>query len=188
MRLFVALPVPAAVRERLGRAQELLKSELEGAEIRWSPPASSHLTLRFLGEVAERELPGCRLAVTEAARRATPFELATGGFGAFPTPRRPSVLWLGVGGEVAELERLQGWVAAGLDHLAKAPAGETFRPHLTLGRVKRMGGRARERFAELLAQPPEAAAWRVASMNLMASELRPGGSGYTVILEAPLGG
>lgn len=189
MRAFVALSVPEEVRERLASAQRQLKELLRSADIRWQDLSRSHLTLRFLGDVAERDLPGCRLAVTEAARRARPFELTTTGFGAFPTVRRPSVLWLGVAGELDRLKRLQGAVARGVDPLAGSGPNETFRPHLTLGRVISLDGDSRTAFAELLGEsPPAAATWQVGSVQLLASELRPQGARYTVLLDAPLSG
>lgn len=189
MRLFVALQLPTAVRERLAEAQARLVDELAGADIRWQRLEQSHLTLRFLGEVADRDLPGCRLAVNEAARRSRPFTLTTGRYGAFPGPRRPSVLWLGVTGDLDELNRLQARVARGLDRLAQADDSDTFKPHLTLGRVRRLEPQARDAYGRLLAgEAPAAASWRVESVLLMASELRPGGPRYRELLEAGLSG
>lgn len=186
MRAFVAIAVPAEVRELLAAAQRQLKETLPSADIRWQELSRSHLTLRFLGDVGERNLPGCRLAVTEAARRARPFQLTTDGFGAFPTVRRPSVLWLGVAGELEQLKRLQAGVSHGLDALAGSPV-ESFRPHLTLGRVRSLDRESRAAFAELLSEdPPAATSWQVDSVQLMASELRSQGARYTLLLDAPL--
>ncbi|HEX7004772.1 MAG TPA: RNA 2',3'-cyclic phosphodiesterase [Trueperaceae bacterium] len=185
--MFVALALPGRVEERLGEAQSLLKRELSDADIRWQRLEQSHLTLRFLGEVEARALPACRLAVSEAARRSRPFTLSTAGFGAFPTPARPSVLWLGVGGDREELDHLQSLVTAGLEHVADASRTETFRPHLTLGRVKRMGQAARSAFADLLnAPPPAPVSWRVESVALLSSELRASGARYEELLSARL--
>ena len=189
MRTFVAVKVSDEVREHLAEAQRLLQRELAGAVVSWQALERSHLTLRFLGEVAERDLPGCRLAVSEAARRSPPFGLATAGFGAFPTASRPSVLWLGVAGDLDELDRLQTGVFSGLEHLVPAGSNETFRPHLTLGRVKRLDREARESFADLLAaEPPPRVAWQVESVELMASDLNRRGARHLQLLSAPLRG
>ena len=190
MRAFVAISVPEEVRERLADAQRQLKETLRSADIRWQDLSRSHLTLRFLGDVAERDLPGCRLAVSETARRVRPFELTTDGFGAFPTVLRPSVLWLGVAGELEQLNRLQGAVSRGVHTLAASSPTESFRPHLTLGRVRSLGGDSRAALAEMMSEGPrpEAASWQVDSVQLMASELRPQGARYTVLLDAPLTG
>ena len=189
MRLFVAVAVSDEVKGGLAAAQRRLAERMKGADVRWQKLEQSHLTLRFLGEVNERDLPGCRLALTEAARRVEPFSLETGGFGAFPSNGRPSVLWLGVGGEVAALHRLQALVASGLEHLGDARSEETFRPHLTLGRVRRLDAAARAEFAGLVAADrPEPVSWRVDSVRLVASDLSPRGARHRELLVVPLAG
>jgi 2'-5' RNA ligase len=47
-RLFVALPVPAAVRANMQQFQAELKHALPFREIRWARAEQFHLTVRFL--------------------------------------------------------------------------------------------------------------------------------------------
>jgi 2'-5' RNA ligase len=188
VRLFVALATPREVRTAVSEAQQLLGPRLAGGDVRWQDVSLSHLTLRFLGEVEEADLAACRFAVTESAYRSGPFELQTAGYGAFPAPERPSVLWLGVAGDVASLERLQVGVAARLEPVAAPPATETFRPHLTLGRVRSLPvGLRREMPAILAERPPEPVRWLVNSLQLVRSRLSSAGPAYEVLLDSPLG-
>jgi 2'-5' RNA ligase len=203
MRLFVAISLPSHVREVLAAAQRALAERLVGSDIRWQDLERSHLTLVFLGDVAERDLPACRLAVTTTAERARPFTLRTDGLGAFPAPRRPSVLWLGVAGETGRLERVQAALADRLGGFGDSSPQGPFRPHLTLARVRRLSAAGRRELPELLgpdAEEQEAGrstarpqswpsrSWQAESLQLVRSTLKAGGAGHEVLLSAPLTG
>lgn len=186
MRLFVALDVPEETRRVLRNTQDLLREELAGSRLGWQDTARSHLTLKFLGDVAERLLPACEMAVQEAARSVRPFRLTTGSLGVFPSPRRPSVLWLGVAGDVEALSKLQAEVSWRLADLSP-PGDHPFRPHLTLARVKSLGPGAGARLSELLGQAAtHSGSWQVDSLRLMHSRLRSGGAVHEVVTEAEL--
>jgi 2'-5' RNA ligase len=89
--------------------------------VRWTDPATIHLTLRFLGEVGAERVAAVRQAVAEAAAASRPLELVVTGAGGFPSPRRPRVLWLGVGGEVAALWALAADLEARLAAIGLEP-------------------------------------------------------------------
>lgn len=186
-RLFVALEPSDDAVAALAEAQQALRRELPDG-VRWVRPEAAHLTLRFLGEVPEAKLELARGALTRAASGPT-LELRTGGLGAFPSPRRASVLWLGVEGELGRLEELERAVAARFEGLGSAAPPARFRPHLTLGRVRRGPGPTREALGAALRLPPPApAAWPVRELLLVQSELRPDGPRYTTLARGPLGG
>lgn len=188
MRLFVALTVPDEVRAVMRAAQQTLEAELTGAEVRWQDLDRSHLTLRFLGDVPERGLAKCRFAVDSAALGSPAFTLRTAGFGVFPGPRRPAVLWLGVAGDTGGLGRLQAELERALERTGTPPSQASFRPHLTLGRVRRIGAEARSRMAALLSaeRPGAPVSWPVDSLKLVHSQLRPHGASHVVLHEATL--
>lgn len=52
IRAFIAINLPAEVREKLERVQRELKSALADSDVRWTKPAQVHLTLKFLGDIA----------------------------------------------------------------------------------------------------------------------------------------
>lgn len=188
-RLFIALPVPPPVRAVLSEAAVPLRKVLAGSDVRWQDPEKSHLTLVFLGDTDARAVPAVSRRVEEAARLSGPFRLATGRYGVFPHPDRPSVLWLGVTGDLRALAALQARVVGSVSPLAAAPPRSAFRPHLTLARLRRLEPADRRRLAALLASaPPQTAEWEARSVQLLESRLGPSGSAYTVVAEPPLRG
>lgn len=133
MRLFIAVDVNEPVRRQLAAVENRLRQRLGGSGIKWVHPDLIHLTLKFLGEVPERDVPlVCRLAEA-AARRHSPFEIRVQGIGTFGKPAR--VLWAGV----LESEKLAALAADIEKTFAEAgwPREEkVFSGHLTLARMK----------------------------------------------------
>jgi 2'-5' RNA ligase len=127
MRLFIALDLPEEIAAQArGLCQGL-------AAARWTNPAQLHLTLRFLGEVAEKELTA--LQANLARVTGAPFTLGLRGVGVFPRKRRPArVLWTGV----APAEPVAALKAALDAVLGPDPESDErgFSPHLTLARFR----------------------------------------------------
>jgi 2'-5' RNA ligase len=133
-RLFLGVELPDAYRQLLTPAIEDL-SMLTDASVNWSKAATWHLTLKFLGETDETRIPALKKAL--AAVDFSPFIIRAGGAGAFPDARRPKVLWAGLdeGGEqIAELARS---IEDALAAIGFPREEKRFRPHLTLGQVRR---------------------------------------------------
>lgn len=95
-------------------------------ELRWSRPDQWHLTVKFFGPVPDPDPLAAHVA--DVVRRHKPFSLSLGGAGAFPSPRRASVLWLGVR---EESDALGSLAAPLLDD------DRPFRAHLTLARASK---------------------------------------------------
>ena len=136
MRLFVALqPPPAALSEL-----EAAVAPLRGAwpELRWTGPGRWHVTLAFLGEVAESKLDGLAVRLARAAGRHQPLELRIGHGGAFPNQKRARVLISHIDADQPALAALAASVAAGARRAGAPPPdeGRRFRPHLTLARCR----------------------------------------------------
>jgi RNA 2',3'-cyclic 3'-phosphodiesterase len=139
MRLFIALELPSAIRNELATVQTHMRSDKQ--PVRWVDPASMHLTLQFLGEA-----PVSMLAPLKAglARLAAPeFQLQLAGLGAFPHVYRPEVIWVGLAGDTAALAALQATVLGVTAPLGFVANRQSFRPHLTLGRVHESANRLR---------------------------------------------
>src|SRR5262249_57587409 len=96
MRCFVAVALPATVRERLGAARDELRRRAPDADVRWVSTEGLHITLKFLGEVAEDRLVEVERALSGGAGRHPALPLAARGLGAFPPPRIARVIWAGV--------------------------------------------------------------------------------------------
>ncbi len=183
-RLFIALSVPDAVKTLLGKQQRDLKEKLPGDLLGWSDPATAHLTLVFLGEVRSQDLGVVRQGLDFACRRVFPFELHTAAPGAFPSSQRPSVLWTGVAGETEALQGLHTALVRQLEGLYKDE--RVFKPHLTLGRVKRFGRHTELTEALLSAPDYPPVAWRVERVGLYSSTLKPADAAHELLHETEL--
>jgi len=134
LRLFVAVPCG----EPLGRAlTSALDASPKGLPVRWTRPATWHLTLQFLGDWPASRVPDLKEGLAGVADRA-PFVLAPTGLGAFPDLRRPRVLFLQLedDGAAADLARAVREAVAGI--WPRGPQDtKAFRAHLTLARIRR---------------------------------------------------
>jgi 2'-5' RNA ligase len=136
LRLFIAIDPPRETAVEAGRIIERLRRS--GTEAAWVDPARMHLTLHFLGNnVDESELHGICVAMDDACRHLPPFEVAFGGVGVFPDPRNPRVVWLGVCEGQEPLGQLHAGLGERLAPLGFEPEARGYRPHLTLGRLRR---------------------------------------------------
>lgn len=185
MRLFIALNLPSEVRGRVYEAAAPLRAL--DLPVRWVDPAQIHLTLKFLGDVPERDVPSVGACVAAVARRHEPFSFRIGGLGGFPSLERPRVLWVGVRAP-AVLGALQSALEGELAALGFPRDDRPFRPHLTLGRV-RAGARPRT-FQELRGRAAALDIEEVVdarTVDLMRSTLDPRGARYDRITGSPLG-
>ncbi|MBX6321540.1 MAG: RNA 2',3'-cyclic phosphodiesterase, partial [Rhodospirillaceae bacterium] len=126
MRLFVALPVPDGIRTHLS----LLCGGLPG--MKWVPPESFHISLRFIGEVDGGQFDDIDAALTGV--HAPRFSVALAGVGHFGNDR-VRVLWAGVAKEPA-LQHLHDKVESAIVRAGLPPDGQKYIPHVTLARPK----------------------------------------------------
>jgi len=188
-RLFVALEPPEPVRRRIAAAAAGLRRAAGRAasEVRWVLDENVHLTVQFLGAVPEERVEGVGLALSAAAAAARPLSLEVKGAGGFPNARRPRVVWLGLGGDLAALGALAAELGRRLAPLGFPPEARPFSPHLTLGRARDPRGAPGLAGALAGAGDDEGFAWRAAELVLFESHLSPAGPRYEAILRAPLG-
>lgn len=188
IRTFICIELPEHERERLGAIQTRLKRH--NARVSWTAPGNIHLTLAFLGDVEETQIPEIVDAVRSACERVEPFDLHLEGAGAFPALTRPRVFWAGVRGEIVSLAELHTRIARALEPLGFERDRRGFKPHLTLGRTKDDRERATAAVARDLADARLAGeSFHVDEVIVMRSELNPTGARYTplarVALRAP---
>ena len=125
MRLFVAVELPASVREAIAQSAGRLRGAFPRG--RFSREENYHLTLVFLGETPEARLADVTAAMESC--RAQPFALTVGAAGTFPG----GVLWRAVDGGAA-LTRLQRLLTAALCGRGFSVEQRAYKPHLTLAR------------------------------------------------------
>lgn len=178
IRVFVAIHVPRT------EEADRLRGELKAAGARTVPPAQTHLTLSFIGDVDEKKVPRIEDCVRRAVHGFSPFEMRLSGAGAFPNERRPSVVWMGVdpaGIPKAIAERLaENLSAAGIGHDTKP-----FKAHVTVARC-RDGLRAPGLFEKY--SRTEFCRFECREVLVMKSVLSPSGAEHTVLSRVPLDG
>ncbi|NKB48031.1 MAG: RNA 2',3'-cyclic phosphodiesterase [Alphaproteobacteria bacterium] len=127
IRLFVALGLPEAVRERL----TLVRAPLPGA--RWVPVENMHITLRFIGEVE----PAVAEDIDDHLSRLTApgFDIRLAGLGTFGSRGRVRALWAGVE-NTEPLLHLQAKIEAASMRAGLPAESRKFHPHVTLARCK----------------------------------------------------
>jgi 2'-5' RNA ligase len=186
IRAFLAIEMPESLRPGLALVQGELKKS--NADVRWVTPGNIHLTLKFFGNVPDDEIETLALAAREAAQSEEPFQLKATVAGAFPSPRAPRVVWLGLGGDVVPLTRLYHKLEKAFSGLGYQPEGRAFNPHLTLGRVK--SPLNRDKLAGMLEKLPplDWPPFAVKELVLFQSVLSPKGSTYTPLKVIPLAG
>lgn len=185
MRVFVAINFTAKDRQRMVRAaRRMRESELP---VRWVTPEQMHLTLKFLGEVRPERLGNVEQAIARVAEKTRPFVMKLGGAGAFPTMRRPKVIWLGAEAspELRCLKHDLEWELAPLGFEREVRA---FHPHITLGRAEQSAraGDFRE-FESMVAALEFSAESVVRTVDLMESHLSSRGARYERLMAAKLG-
>lgn len=164
-----------------------LVGELRSAGYRagWARRETLHLTLRFLGDVEPDGLEGVSEAVRAAAACVSPFTLTTSGVGVFPDARRPRVVWVGVEAGSGLFELYEA-VERELELVGFRRERRSFRPHLTMGRIRDPEAAAglREALAALEVPREETLATEV---RVMKSTLARGGAVHEVLERVPLG-
>jgi RNA 2',3'-cyclic 3'-phosphodiesterase len=186
MRFFVAVDLLPEAYEEVSRMAEQLAATLasDSAASRkikpnWIPLKNYHVTLKFLGEVAEDKRSGIEAALSEIARAQKSFEVHLESPGAFPDPARARVLWCGIGDPSGALRGLaleidQKMVPHGFTSEAKP-----FVPHLSIARL-RIASDVSPLISEVTA-PTKPVQSRIERITLYESNTLPEGPVYTPV-------
>ncbi len=171
VRAFVALPLPEATLRTIGKLQQELATALPG--VRWVKPETIHLTLAFLGDIAEDSLDKLGSSMLSIGGLLPPVTAAISGVGAFPSRSRPRVVWLGLDGGHA-LTQIHKALVTELNTLQLQVENRPFVPHLTLGRSRKPhpgAGRILESFSDR-----DCGSAQLDQLVLYESRLRPQGA------------
>lgn len=133
IRVFVAVDISADVRHGLVAVfKDAFPRGLPGRSV---VPENWHVTLRFVGKVAETDLERL-VGGLDQAHLGAPFRLGFGGLGAFPRTSKAAVLWVGITTGAAELEALAAEVESVCADVGFMPEERPFHPHLTVARIR----------------------------------------------------
>ena len=129
MRLFVAIDIDDAIRERILRFVEGVQPFAPDA--RWVKPESMHVTLKFIGEQPDEALPAIKQTLGKLS--AAPVNIDFRGYGFFPNPKSARVFWVGMEAGL-ELGALASGIDQQLSTLGVPKEDRPYSPHLTLAR------------------------------------------------------
>jgi len=177
MRLFVALEIPSEARTGLVALSEELRPLLP--KHRWTPAASIHLTLKFIGEIPASSLDAVCSALAEVKLPDT-IAVRSATLGSFHGSEKAGLLFAKIE-QSAELCELAGQIDRQLQLVGVAGETRAFVPHLTLARCK--NGELPPNIAEILANfsGRELANFHCQEFCLVESKLKPAGAEYTIL-------
>ena len=185
IRTFVAVFPPEEVSAALGDSVDEFRRVAPDAK--WVKPANFHFTMRFLGATPEEKLDLLTRCVAESVRGEAPFEVTLTGLGAFPSPTKPRVLWVGTDSGGEGLAKLAKLVEFRLRSDRFGKADKRFSPHLTIARWRRP---QRDEAVKKLIETSslEIGPFKVEAVQVMESKLRPQGPEYITRAACPLEG
>ena len=187
IRSFLAFELPPEMKNTISGVYEKVRTSR--LAVRWVRPESIHITVVFMGNVREEDLPRIGNEAGEAGSDFAPFHASLKGMGCFPGCRNPRVIWVGLEGEIERMSSLRDDLQNRLIPFGITPEKRGFKPHLTLGRFKKPSreegeiGILMDRYQDLTSP--------VCSLHelvLFKSDLKPGGAVYTKMLSFPLSG
>jgi 2'-5' RNA ligase len=180
VRTFIAVGLIQSIRDRCVSMQETLARI--GTDVKWVEVENMHVTLLFLGEVDERVMPDVCREVAVCCEQYEGFTLGVETLGCFPNPRRPKIVWVGIGEGRDELVALHDALEPPLLELGcYRREDRPYSPHVTLGRVQ--GDNNTDKLA---AELVKRASWKAGETEIrevlvMSSELTPKGPTYAVL-------
>ncbi|MCL2168286.1 MAG: RNA 2',3'-cyclic phosphodiesterase [Lentimicrobiaceae bacterium] len=182
-RLFIAVDIE--LLENFKILTQQLKSELRNDDIVWVKNGLQHLTLRFLGETPETKIEPLANILAVAANTTQPFELQLDKMGVFGSKYAPETLWYGFS-EFSLFKNLYNKLEKKLMQIGFKENYGNFVPHITVGRIKKIGNK--KRFWEIInkLQPQFTQTIPVNSLTLIQSKLNNDGPTYKTLYEIEL--
>lgn len=134
MRTFIAISLPKEIKELLSRLQEKLKASQ--ADVKWVSPENIHLTLKFLGEIDDKELNKVSGILEDITKDKNSFYMRIASVGAFPKTNSPRVIWVGIDKGDEETKEIARELEEKITPLGIPKEDRPFTSHLTIGRTK----------------------------------------------------
>lgn len=198
MRVFAAVELPRDVRGRIAAAARDLLDGVRAAK----PVAETnlHVTVRFIGEVADASIDAVTAAVRDGAASVRSSVAQARGLGAFPSAHgrganRPRVVWAGVDDPSRTLSSIEESISSKLAVLGYAREERPFSAHVTVARIN-VGARMKDDVRDVGAlsarleaaskNAPAFGAVPLDEVTLFRSDLSPRGPSYTALARFPL--
>jgi 2'-5' RNA ligase len=135
IRTFIAFDIIPS--EALTEVIQTIMHKLRNERITWVQPGTLHVTLKFLGDTGEQQIPLIKQSLAKSVLSCNPFRIMLEGIGVFKNIHDPRVLWMGCRTEKS-LADLRDKIDLALNMLGYEKEARAFSPHITLGRIKLM--------------------------------------------------
>ena len=183
IRTFVAISAPGAVKN----VKQMLISTMEEdkTEIRWVKHSNLHLTVKFLGFTPENAISSLSTDLDAIAKANNPFDLSVSGTGCFPSESKPSILYLGLTGNIKALSKLVKDTEELLIERGYPKLEDAFFPHITIARIK-YPQKFSPDISSFLNSSYDSIDFRVNHLQFFSSEILPEGVFYNLLGTFPL--
>jgi RNA 2',3'-cyclic 3'-phosphodiesterase len=188
LRAFIAVEIPPGIHQAIEKQTAPVRAAITPSLIRWVAVENIHLTVKFLGDVSPANVEMLEQMLCAEVGHHSAFELEFGGLGAFPSSKRPRILWIGIQAP-AGLAALQHGIEAATATLGYPGEQRPFSPHLTIGRVKQNVGSSGIQQIRTALEGTKIGTLgtaKVTAIHLFKSDLKPSGAVYTKLFTAPL--
>jgi 2'-5' RNA ligase len=183
IRAFLAVKLPDAIRDQYAGLYQ--KDGPWRGDLRWVRPENLHITLRFLGDIAEAQVESLRPEVERVTQDAEPFRVTLGNPGCFGPRGQPRVLWFALDDGAQQLGSLAEELEEAVRRSGFAPEKKPWRGHLTVARSRRVAPCGD--WEALLSQAGlTGLSFEVRELTLFSSQLGSQGPTYTELWTATL--
>lgn len=182
VRVFIAIEITKKTQDELANLAGLYKDPHD--KVTWVAPNNIHLTLKFLGNVPEKDIDRIKDVLSDLSKRYSRFEAEVKGLGVFPSEKSPRVVWAGVDKGRENIKSICGDLEEKLAQIGFPKEERGFTPHFTLGRVKYI--KDTKKFAEKISTHKSDFIDKIdiKDISLIKSKLTPEGSVYEALYRA----
>jgi 2'-5' RNA ligase len=182
MRVFIAIDIDEQILRALKDLQSQLqdKADIKKGDVKWVRPELMHLTLKFLGEIKDKEIVQVCTIIETVVARHSGFDLDVESVGHFGG-RNARLLWVGTGEGNEQLKQLQEDIEEQLAQAGWPKENREFTGHMTLCRIRNT--KAGSKMSQLSQEYKEyeIGTTPVDSVVVYESQLTPSGPIYTAI-------
>lgn len=181
MRLFIGIEFPEEIINELMKIQNQISHEAKRG--RFVAKENLHLTLQFLGEVSESNEEKIEQVLRKSAQSQCAFSLGLNDVGGFGNGHPFRVIWVGLHGDIQNLNCLQKEISNSLAALGFPKETRPYQPHITLGRdVEFFEDTPFEKYKETIVKVP----FSVKQFSLIESKVENGKRNYCSLAQFAL--
>jgi len=186
MRCFIAIDIDEQIKTEIKELVVELKDSIDArpGDMKWVKVDMIHLTLKFLGDVEDSDVPKICEIAKKVVEKYKHFHVEIAQVGSFGDP--PNVIWVGINDGTGNLEKMADELEEQLLKFGIKKEGKKFAPHLTLCRIKsfKVGRKAEETLDDY--EDYEGPDMPIESVCVYQSQISDAGPEYTLISKVEL--